>query len=511
MVLLLLAISGGTFLRLYNIGRYGFWTDELFHVFAAKSYMADGSLRIPWEKEEYIRALPVTMLTVQSFKLLGESEAAARLPFALANIAFILIAYGIIRQLFSRHVAVIFAASISLSIFAIQMSQECRMYTLFQLFYFLMSIAFLYGFEPVETASGGTSGAAKRRWSAAWAARSGMSVGFLALAVGFGIVAVSLHDLTYNFLFPVLAYCIVMLLHRGRSAGPWGALRSKYGALLVSVGALGLLFAVVRLPVIAGVIQVAIEAPSWNRTPQSNLSYYHRVLTESHPFMWMIYPLGAFGAVYRYGRRGLFFILSFLVLFLLHCFAFGRVSERYIFHILPFFLVVGAIGVELLFSAAAGVASRSAFRPWQRRLFYAAICGSVLMFLVPRIQRSVLDTSVPKFADWKGLDPAMLEEVTRGTSVTTDRWGFNYYFGGYPDYVIDASHGEHVDGDVVLVTLTELEKVVTEHQDVHLVTYAQHMFHDGFVAPDARAYILREFERVEAGRRDAMIMVFRKR
>src|SRR5438552_3074421 len=86
--LLAFSMAGGLFLRLHGIGRYGYWTDELFHVLAAESYLTDGRLSVP-TLGEYTRAKPVTYITAAAFKLLGESEAAARLPFALINVVFI--------------------------------------------------------------------------------------------------------------------------------------------------------------------------------------------------------------------------------------------------------------------------------------------------------------------------------------------------------------------------------------------------------------------------------------
>ena len=125
-VLLLLALAGGSFLRFSGIGDHGFWTDELFHVFAARSYLTDGSLHVPWQPDEYERALPVTLLTALSFQIFGESEAAARGPFALANVLFMLIGYRMVKGLFSRNVAILFVLSSAFSILGIQMSQECH-------------------------------------------------------------------------------------------------------------------------------------------------------------------------------------------------------------------------------------------------------------------------------------------------------------------------------------------------------------------------------------------------
>lgn len=493
---MLAAIAAGAYLRLSSIGRYGFWTDELFHVFAAKSYLADGSMHIPWKTGEYTRALPVTYLTILSFKLFGESEASARLPFALANIVFIFLAYRIIQDMFSRNVGIIFVLSISLSVFAIQMSQECRMYTLFQLFYFLMSIAFFRGLEPGGTATSRQS-------------RTGISLKHFALALGFALIGFTLHDMTFNFIFIILAYSIVMFIHQGLRAGFRESIRSKYCVLLASVGALVLLLALIRPQLLHEFVQTVLRAPTWNRSSRSNLAFYQWVITDSHPILWVIYPLGAFVAVYRYGRNGLFFVLSFCVLFLMHSFIFVQHSERYIFHLLPFFIAIGAAGVDFILSSTVAFASKSSLTGWQKRLFYGAVGASLLLLVVPRIQRTILDTSVPKFSNWKDLDPALIQAVKRGPSLTTERWGFNYYFGQYPNYIIEASALDSSKDAVLITTLDELEKVIAQHPDFYLVTYKQQLDHDAFVTPPMREYILHELERVDH-EPDIHIMVFHK-
>ena len=73
------AIFAGSYLRFFGIGDRGFWTNELFHVFAARSYLTDGGFDIPWRPDEYTRAMPVTLLTALSFRIFGESEVTARI------------------------------------------------------------------------------------------------------------------------------------------------------------------------------------------------------------------------------------------------------------------------------------------------------------------------------------------------------------------------------------------------------------------------------------------------
>jgi hypothetical protein len=315
--------------------------------------------------------------------------------------------------------------------------------------------------------------------------------------------------MTINFIFVALAYSIVMFIHQGLRAGLRESIRSKYFVLLASVGALALLLALIRPQILHGFAQTVLQAPTWNRSQRSNLAFYQRVITDSHPILWAIYPLGAFVAAYQYGRKGLFFVLSFCVLFLMHCFVFAQHSERYIFHLLPFFLAIGAVGVDFILSSTVTFASKSSLTRWQKRLFYGAVGASLLLLVVPRIQRTILDTFVPKFSNWKDLDPALIQAVQRGPSLTTERWGFNYYFGQYPNYIIEAAAVDNSKDAVLITTLDELEKVIAQHPDFYLVTYKQQLEHDAFVTPPMRDYILHELERVDH-EPDIHIMVFRK-
>jgi hypothetical protein len=265
----------------------------------------------------------------------------------------------------------------------------------------------------------------------------------------------------------------------------------------------------IRPQLLQSIAQVVLQAPTWNRSQQGNLAFYQRVITESHPIFWAVYPFGAFVALSRYGRRGLFFVLSFWVLFFMHCFVFAQRSERYIFHLLPFFLAVGAVGFDFILSSTAAFASKPSLTRWQKALFSLALGASLFLLVVPRIQRSILYTSVPKFSNWKGLDPALIETIRRGPSLTTERWGFNYYFGEYPDYIIEAAALDSSKDSILITSLAELEKAIALHPDMVLVTYKQQLNHDAFVTAAMREYILRELERVDH-EPDIHIMVFRR-
>src|SRR5581483_6013644 len=83
-------------LRLVNLGKFAFWVDEYFHVFAARSLLVTGKPLVPM-LGEYHRGMAVTYITAAMFKFFGESEFTARLPFALTNVAFIAVSAVIVR------------------------------------------------------------------------------------------------------------------------------------------------------------------------------------------------------------------------------------------------------------------------------------------------------------------------------------------------------------------------------------------------------------------------------
>jgi 4-amino-4-deoxy-L-arabinose transferase-like glycosyltransferase len=506
-LLFLIILAAGAYLRLDGLGHYGFWTDELFHIFAAKSFLTDGSFLVPWEPREYTRAWPVTLLTALSFRLFGESEATARFFFALFNIIFIVVAYKILKDLFCQRIALIFAAASAFSVISIQVSQECRMYTLFQLTYFLMSISFLKGFESAKTAWNTT----QRNRFKDIQIRTGISIVPLLLAVGLGLFSLALQSLTALFGLVLISYCLCMLINLFITRNYRESAGTKYSVCLILCLAVAWFFSSELSSRYLGIelLSHATQIPKWFSTTRGNFDFYRQVLTDSHPILWVIYPIGAFLGIRRYGKTGLFLVLSFVVPFLLLCFAFGRQSERYIFNVLPFFVVISAVGLDFIFlcikSAAPYLLKELSRR--NKRILYIAGSLSLALFVSSSIQRTVLDSSVAKFSNWKDLDPTIIKLVNENNSITTDRLRFSYYFKPFSDYVIDASDTEKSGGDKMIVNLSDLKAAVAEYPDLVLVTYGKHIYNGAFVDSQSKDFILNTLKRIDS-EDDNRIMVF---
>ena len=88
-IFLIFIIGCGLFLRLWDLGKFGFWWDELYHVTAAKSLITEGRPFIPLEGD-YTRALPYTRIVAFFFSCFGVNEISARMPSVIFNILLLL-------------------------------------------------------------------------------------------------------------------------------------------------------------------------------------------------------------------------------------------------------------------------------------------------------------------------------------------------------------------------------------------------------------------------------------
>ena len=140
-LLVLFPISAFIILALIRLKVYPlqFWVDELYHVFAAIGILTTGQPILP-SGLLYERSIITTMLTAGSFKLLGISEFAARLPSTIIGILSIIATYVLIKEIYSQRIALLSVFFLSISPWQLYWSTNARMYILLQLLYLI----FLY-------------------------------------------------------------------------------------------------------------------------------------------------------------------------------------------------------------------------------------------------------------------------------------------------------------------------------------------------------------------------------
>lgn len=493
----------GAYIRFVDIGKHSFWNDELFHVFAARSLIQDDTLEVPFFGGDYERSLPTTYLTAAAFSLFGMSEAAGRAPFAVVNLLFIVAAAMLVRRLFGSIPALLFGFVMLFSPFMVETARETRMYGLFQPLYFFGSILLFLGFEPgprrFEMPHRGVPGPTRL-----------VSAAPLLAGTAFLLASLSVHKLTVNIGLVFGAYVVIMAVTeavRGKRA----VFRSKYLAItVVGVVAVAVL-AAVRPSIFPEFLAMATDVPAWAGYRRADFHFYRHFLSAEYPALFFIYPVAAYFAVRRYGRLGLFIVLNFALLFILHSVFFGRKEERYIFYIFPFFLLP-----PVLFFAEIANRCRPTVRAFFLKRRPVARLGLVLLALpainvvaFPWLGNSKNVARRSRQVDWRSA-PTALNDLADRPVYTTNPKSFLYYIGRYPTLWINSepdSSRSYENG--MIDSQDEIERFVRDVENAAIVT-ERGMFHRSFYfRPSLRALIQAEMVPVPHGGDDRLMIFVR--
>lgn len=125
-ILLILIITLGAGLRIYNLGTESYWHDEFIMVRVASESLS-------YIYNEALDGRPPVYVVSAHFwiKLFGTSETATRSLSAIFGIVSIPMMYLVGKQLYNRKLGILSAFLISVSQFQIYYSQEFRYYSLF--------------------------------------------------------------------------------------------------------------------------------------------------------------------------------------------------------------------------------------------------------------------------------------------------------------------------------------------------------------------------------------------
>jgi len=140
-IMLVVLIAAGLFLRFWNLGGSSFWVDEINAYYVGQSWAENGDLVFP-SGHEYHRAVMYSVITGTGFKLLGANETTTRLPAAVFGMLCIVMVYILARDIFGRKTAMWAAFFMVFSHFEIGWSRTARMYTLLQ--FFSLSIVYVF-------------------------------------------------------------------------------------------------------------------------------------------------------------------------------------------------------------------------------------------------------------------------------------------------------------------------------------------------------------------------------
>lgn len=297
--------------------------DELFHVFAARSLLEDGTLSIAGGGE-YTRASGFTRIVAATFRAFGESLVVARLPAVFAGSALVALLYLWVRGSAGRLAGWIAAGLLCLYPGSLYLSQLARFYTAHALLFLLGTVAVWKAVEeaPLRWPRAAVLGVA--------AAACYLAALHLQVTTLLGVAAVSLAALV------VSAPRLVAELRRSR--------RARVAALLAAggVAVLGALaFDPGRVERIVGMYRFA---DLWARDAVSEVQFYHYQLLLDYPAIWVIFPFVVLLGATVAPRFVLFAATAFGVVFLGHSFAAWK-SARYLYYGMPFFFALAGVGI----------------------------------------------------------------------------------------------------------------------------------------------------------------------
>src|SRR6266496_5600668 len=135
----------------HGLGKRSLSIDELYHVYAADSLNRDGTFSLP-SGRSYERAAPYTYAVSLSFKYLGVSEFAARIPSVLFGLIYLALFFRLVDSSFGRGAAVLSALLVVLSPLEVYYARECRFYSLLQVSYLVLVYSFFKLFEAFKEA-----------------------------------------------------------------------------------------------------------------------------------------------------------------------------------------------------------------------------------------------------------------------------------------------------------------------------------------------------------------------
>lgn len=345
---------------------HGAYVDELYHLLAARGWLADAELRIA--EGIYPRAAAYSVLTAWAFELFGESLLVARMVAVLFGSLLVLAVFVWTRSVAGGVAAWTAALLLCFSPEAIMVSRFARFYALHGVLFFLGAIGVyaLVERRPALRAAALIGLGSAACFALAFHLQVTTAIGLLGILLWIGLVV-------------VLPWFV--LTFRTRPGVGWallvGALLAGMAAALVLGGGLG-----ERL-----LAQLRATAP-WAAGLRDAFWYYHVSLSEQYGSLWPLTPLAALIGLASRPRPTVFCLLIFTPALIVHSLG-GMKSMRYLYYVLPFLFVLWGIALEAVgrgllgFVRRTGEAAVAGFglrrRPW---LVGWALPVALVLFMV---------------------------------------------------------------------------------------------------------------------------------
>jgi 4-amino-4-deoxy-L-arabinose transferase-like glycosyltransferase len=130
----LFVLSLALLVRLYDLGAHSIWVDEAGTASLVETYLATGEAQYPSGMESS-RSKPFILVTAASVFLFSLNSFALRLPSVVFGVLSIIAVYVWSKSIFEERMQLMAPTILSLSSWHVAMSQNARMYMMFQFLY----------------------------------------------------------------------------------------------------------------------------------------------------------------------------------------------------------------------------------------------------------------------------------------------------------------------------------------------------------------------------------------
>jgi hypothetical protein len=412
--------------------------DELYHFLAARSWLAEGQLRIG--EGLYTRTSLFTVFVAQWLRLFGENLVVARLPSLIAGTALVVLVFLWTRAVAGNLAAVLAALLLALDPESVEISQFARFYALHCLLFWLGAIG-IYRLVMAPSA----------------APPRAVLLGIGSL-ICFG-TALYLQITTLIGLLGVAAWSVVALgfpwLARCSPRARWGI---AAGAVLLGATTLALL---VEDGLAAELLATYRRTPLFQVENRDVVWFYHVFLSIYYPTLWPLVALAVVvGLAYRPGPTT-FCASVVAIAFVLHSFG-GPKAMRYFNYALPFLFVLWGIALAEIWPRLRGFLDEVGARvlAWLRlerlgRPGILAVLAVALGFAVVangapvRTMANVSGIIIPPMArpvDWAAARETLTPWLTEADIVlTTNELHTLHYLGRYDVHISKTRHSELAD------------------------------------------------------------------
>jgi len=446
LALTMLLVIGGIF-RFYNAGDQSYWMDEGYTINAVLAIQEKGASildsGLPYSCPIY--CYPTSWIA----DAFGNSAESYRFLAAAAGLIFIGVLFFVTRKLFDLRVALFTSVALTFSYWQIAWSRQARWYTLLALFFWLA----LYFFHRALYAK------EKRGW-------------YAALTVLFTILSILTHGLGYVLPAIFIGWILVdQIFFRKR-------ISLKKGLGVVAA------LAVAGTVILSFVPGVGLHY---------ELPYYVSFYLRSY---WLFVPfiLIAFFSEGPYKRELWFLLLAFAAYLIPLSFFTNIVHYRYLFHVAPVLIVLGAVGAVAIYDHIKHSYAKIAYWLLLLAVFFFFAGGVIIphtdYFLESDNPETLGDRPSYSYTpqpDWNSAYDFIKMHKTADDLVISTQPQFNKIFLGEPGYWIkynylgiDSESSQVVNDREYYVGA----KVIDDLEELKSVTSGTH----GYVVLDFMAY-----------------------